>query len=264
MQAIFGRNGESPVPVICARGPGDAFYAAIEACRIAVKHMTPVILLSDGFIANGAEPWLVPDMSKIPKIEVKFRTEKEGFQPYMRDEKLVRPWAIPGVPGLEHRIGGLEKQNLTGNISYDAKNHSDMCRIRAERVAKIADDLPPTEIGGDQEGDLLVIGWGGTTGAIRAGVARVREGNYPGGSSAAKKHKVGHVQLRHLNPFPNDLEAIMKRYKRVLVPELNLGQLVKLLRMQYLVPAVSYAKIEGMPFKESEIVEAIRTQLEAN
>jgi len=188
-------------------------------------------------------------MSKIPKIEVKFRTEKEGFAPYLRDENLVRPWAIPGVPGLEHRIGGLEKQNITGNISYDAKNHAEMSRIRAERVAKIADDLPPTEIQGDQEGDLLVIGWGGTTGAIRAGVSRVRE---------SSKRKIGHVQLRHLNPFPKDLEAIMKRYKRVLVPELNMGQLVKL------VPAVSYAKIEGMPFKESEIVEAIRSQLEVS
>lgn len=264
MQAMYGRNGESPVPVVCARGPGDAFYAAIEACRIAVTHMTPVILLSDGFIANGAEPWLVPNMKELPKIEVKFRTEKEGFAPYLRDDKLVRPWAIPGVPGLEHRIGGLEKQNITGNISYDAKNHAEMSRIRAERVAKIADDLPPTEVGGDPEGDLLVIGWGGTTGAIRAGVTRVREGNYAGGSSPASKRKIGHVQLRHLNPFPKDLEAIMKRYKRVLVPELNMGQLVKLLRMTYLVPAVSYAKIEGMPFKESEIVEAIRAQLETN
>ncbi len=257
MQAMFGRNGECPVPVVAARSPGDAFFAAIEACRIAITHMTPVILLSDGFIANSAEPWLVPDMSKIPRIDVKFRTEKEGFAPYLRDDKLVRPWAIPGVPGLEHRIGGLEKQNITGNISYDAANHALMSKIRAERVEKIADDLPPTEIGGDQEGDLLVIGWGGTTGAIRAGVERVRNAPVRG-----ERRRIGHVQLRHLNPFPKDLEAIMKRYKRVLVPELNMGQLVKLLRMRYLVEATSYAKIEGMPFKESEIVDAIRAELE--
>jgi 2-oxoglutarate ferredoxin oxidoreductase subunit alpha len=253
LQAMYGRNGESPVPIVAARGPGDAFYAAIEACRIAVTHMTPVILLSDGFIANSAEPWLVPDMSKIPKIDVKFRTEKEGFAPYMRDDKLVRPWAIPGVPGLEHRIGGLEKQNITGNISYDAANHQLMSEIRANRVKKIADSLPPTEVWGDPDGDLLLIGWGGTTGAIRAGVERVR---------ANSKKRIGHVQLRHLNPFPNDLGDIMKRYKRVLVPELNMGQLVKLIRMTYLVDAVSFAKIEGMPFKESEIVNAIRRELE--
>jgi 2-oxoglutarate ferredoxin oxidoreductase subunit alpha len=174
LQAMFGRSGESPVPVIAARSPGDAFYAAIEACRIALHHMIPVILLSDGYIANSAEPWRVPVMADLPRIDVKFRTEKEGFAPYLRDERLARPWAIPGVPGLEHRIGGIEKQNITGNISYDADNHELMSKLRAERVEKIADDLPPTEVMGDSSGELLLLGWGGTFGAIRAGVTRMR------------------------------------------------------------------------------------------
>jgi 2-oxoglutarate ferredoxin oxidoreductase subunit alpha len=242
------------VPVVAARSPGDAFYAAIEACRIALRHMTPVVLLSDGFIANSAEPWAVPNMSELPRIEVEFRTEREGFAPYLRDARLVRPWAIPGVPGLEHRIGGIEKENITGNISYDPDNHELMCKLRAERVERIADDLPPTEVYGDPSGDLLLLGWGGTYGAICAGVARMRE----------RGHTIGHVHLRHLNPFPRDLGEILRRYKRVLVPELNLGQLVKLIRARYLIDAKSYPKIQGQPFKELEIVEAIRAQLEAN
>jgi 2-oxoglutarate/2-oxoacid ferredoxin oxidoreductase subunit alpha len=254
LQVMFGRNGESPLPVIAARSPGDAFYAAIEACRIAIKHMTPVVLLSDGFVANSAEPWRVPVMAKLPRIEVKFPTEREGFAPYSRNDSLTRPWAIPGVPGLEHRIGGLEKENISGNISYDGHNHELMCKLRAERVEKIADELPDTEIGGDDRGDLLVLGWGGTYGAIRGGVQRMRE----------RGHKIGHVQLRHLNPFPRDLGEILRRYDRVLVPELNLGQLVKLVRARYLVDAKSYPKIQGQPFKESEIIDAIRAQLEAN
>jgi 2-oxoglutarate/2-oxoacid ferredoxin oxidoreductase subunit alpha len=254
LQVMFGRNGESPVPVLAARSPGDAFYTAIEACRIAIKHMTPVVLLSDGFVANSAEPWRIPVVRELPRIEVRFPTEREGFAPYTRDELLARPWAIPGVPGLEHRIGGLEKQNITGNISYDGHNHELMCKLRAERVEKIADDLPETEIGGDERGDLLVLGWGGTYGAIRGGVQRMRE----------RGHKIGHVQLRHLNPFPRDLGEILRRYDRVLVPELNLGQLVKLIRARYLVDAKSYPKIQGQPFKEAEIIDAIRAQLEAN
>jgi 2-oxoglutarate ferredoxin oxidoreductase subunit alpha len=254
LQVMYGRNGESPVPVVAARSPGDAFYAAVEACRIALKHMTPVFLLSDGFIANSAEPWRVPVMDQLPRIDVEFRTEREGFAPYLRDEKLVRPWAIPGVPGLEHRIGGLEKQNITGNISYDADNHELMCKLRAERVSKIADDLPPTEVMGDDAGALLVLAWGCTYGPVRAGVERMRE----------RGHKIGHVHLRHLNPFPNDLGDILRRFDRVLVPELNLGQLVKLIRARYLVDAKSYPKIQGKPFKETEIVEAIKAQLEAH
>jgi len=254
LQAMYGRNGESPVPIVAAKSPGDAFFAAIEACRIALTHMTPVLLLSDGFIANSAEPWRVPSMQDIPPIPVQFRTEKAGFEPYLRDDKLVRPWAIPGVPGLEHRVGGLEKANITGDISYDPDNHELMCRIRAERVEKIADDLPPTEVFGDPSGDLLVLGWGCTFGPIRAGVDRMR----------TRGHKIGHVQLRNINPFPRDLGEILRRYERVLVPELNLGQLVKLVRAKYLVDAKSYPKIQGKPFKEAEIVEALRAQLEAH
>jgi 2-oxoglutarate/2-oxoacid ferredoxin oxidoreductase subunit alpha len=254
LQAMYGRNGEAPLPVLAASTPGDCFYTAIEACRVAIQHMTPVILLSDGYIANGAEPWVVPDMSKLPRIPVNFRTDRDGYQPYSRDERLARPWALPGTPGLEHRIGGIEKQHLTGNISYDAANHEFMSKLRHERVQKIADELPPTDIFGDPSGDLLVVGWGDTFGAIRAGVEAVR----------SQGAKIGHVHLRWLNPMPNDLGDILKRYKRVLVPEINLGQLVKLIRARYLVDARSFPKIQGQPFKESEIVAGIKQQLEAN
>jgi 2-oxoglutarate ferredoxin oxidoreductase subunit alpha len=254
MQVMYGRNGEAPIPIIAACSPGDCFHAAVEACRVAITHMTPVVLLSDGYIANSSEPWPVPDMKSLAPIPVKFKTEVEGFQPYARDENLARPWALPGTPGLEHRIGGLEKQHLTGNISYDADNHEFMSKLRHARVQKIADSLPPTEVFGDASGELLLIGWGDTFGAIRAGVEQAR----------AAGHKLGHVQLRWLNPFPNDLGDILKRYKHVLVPELNLGQLVKLLRARYLVDVRSFPKIQGQPFKESEIVQAIKQQLEAN
>ena len=254
MQVMYGRNGEAPVPIIAACSPGDCFHTAVEACRVAITHMTPVVLLSDGYIANSSEPWPIPDMSTLPRIPVRFTTEAKDFQPYARDEKLARPWALPGTPGLEHRIGGLEKQHLTGNISYDAANHEFMSKLRHERVQKIADSLPPTEVFGDASGELLVVAWGDTFGAVRAGVEQVR----------AAGHSVGHVQLRWLSPFPNDLGDILKRYKRVLVPELNLGQLVKLLRARYLVDARSFPKIQGQPFKESEIVRAIKQQLEAN
>jgi 2-oxoglutarate ferredoxin oxidoreductase subunit alpha len=254
MQVMYGRNGEAPIPIIAACSPGDCFHAALEACRVAITHMTPVVLLSDGYIANSSEPWPIPDMRALAPIPVKFKTEAEGFQPYARDEKLARPWALPGTPGLEHRIGGLEKEHLTGNISYDADNHEFMSKLRHARVQKIADSLPPTEVYGDPSGELLVIGWGDTFGAIRAGVEQTR----------ATGHTVGHVQLRWLNPFPNDLGDLLKRYKRVLVPELNLGQLVKLLRARYLVDVRSFPKIQGQPFKESEIVHAIKQQLEAN
>ncbi|HEY2734792.1 MAG TPA: 2-oxoacid:acceptor oxidoreductase subunit alpha [Polyangiales bacterium] len=256
LQVMYGRNGEAPLPVIAANGPGDCFYTAIEACRVAIAHMTPVVLLSDGYIANSSEPWPVPDMSALPKIAVKFMTDKGAaeFQPYARDERLARPWALPGTPGLEHRIGGLEKEHLTGNISYDAANHEFMSKLRHQRVQAIADALPKTEVFGDASGELLVIGWGDTTGAIQAGVAQMR----------AAGHTIGHVQLRWLNPLPNDLGDLLKQYKRVLVPELNLGQLVKLLRARYLVDARSYPKIQGQPFKESEIIAAIKQQLESN
>ncbi len=254
LMAMYGRNGESPVPIIAARTPGDCFYAAIEAARIAVSSMTPVILLSDGYIANGAEPWKLPDMAKIAPIPVAFHTDPATYKPYARDDRLKRPWAIPGTPGLEHRLGGLEKENITGNVSYTPDNHDAMCRLRAEKVQKVAQSYAPTEVFGDERGDLLVIGWGGTHGAIRAGVKMARE----------RELKVGHVQLRHLNPLPDDLGEIMKRYKRVLVPELNLGQLSLLIRARYLIDARPFTKIQGKPFKESEIFHAIKAQLEAN
>lgn len=254
MQALYGRNGEAPVPIVAAANAGDCFYCAIEAARIAVEYMTPVMLLSDGYIANSSEPWAVPVMKDLDKIEVSFRTEAEGFQPYMRDDNLARPWVIPGTPGLEHRVGGLEKDNLTGNVSYDSDNHELMCKLRAEKVAKIADSLPATEVFGDTEGELLVLGWGGTFGAIRAGVTSMR----------AEGRKIGHLHLRHINPFPNDLGDILGRYQRVLVPELNLGQLVKLIRERFLVDAKSLPKIQGKPFKEDEIIQGIKNILEAN
>ena len=253
LQVLFGRNGESPIPVVAASGPGDCFYAAVEACRIAIESMTPVVFLSDGYVANGAEPWRIPQMSALAPIDVKFRTDPNGFKPYDRDEKLARPWAVPGTPGLEHRIGGLEKQNLTGNISYDPVNHDSMVRLRAEKVRRIADRLPPTEVFGDPDGQVLVIGWGGTFGALRAGVEKVR----------ALGHRVGHVHLRHLNPLPNDLGDILGRYTQVLVPELNLGQLSMVLRARYLVDVQGLNKVQGKPFKESEIVRAILSRLEA-
>ena len=252
LQVLFGRNGECPLPVVAASGPGDCFDTAIEAARIAVRHMVPVVVLSDGYLANGAEPWRVPDMSTYAPIPVEFETNAEDFQPYRRDENLARPWAIPGTPGLEHRVGGLEKQDVTGNVSYDPANHEHMCRLRAAKVAKVADHIPPTAIFGPDEGDVLVLGWGGTFGAIRAAVDHAH----------AQGKAVSHVHLRHLNPFPNDLEAIMKRFRRVLVPELNLGQLAFVLRGRYLADLVSYTKLQGKPFREAELAQQIDALLE--
>jgi 2-oxoglutarate ferredoxin oxidoreductase subunit alpha len=252
MQALYGRNGESPIPVIAARSPGDCFDAAIEAVRIAIRSMTPVLLLTDGYLANGSEPWRIPKLDELPRIPVHFHTEPNGFQPYGRDDRLARPWAIPGTPGLEHRIGGLEKANLTGAVSYDGGNHELMCKLRAEKVRRIGDIIPPTEVHGALDGDVLVVGWGGTYGAIRAGVDRLLHDG----------HRVAHVHLRHLNPLPNDLGAILHRFKKVLVPELNLGQLSHLLRDRYLIDAVSYNKVQGKPFKESEIARALLAELE--
>lgn len=253
LQAVYGRHGESPVPVIAARSPGDCFFAAIEAARCAIRHMTPVFLLSDGYIANGAEPWKIPKVADLDPIEVKFRTDPEGFQPYGRDDELARPWALPGTPGLEHRLGGLEKQHLTGNVSYDPENHEYMSKLRAEKVERIAAHYAPTEVFGDEAG-LLLVSWGGTFGAVREGVTRMREHG----------HEIGHVHLRYLNPLPRDLPSILKRYDRVLVPELNLGQLSKMLRSEFLVDARPYTKIQGQPFKVAEIEDAIRAHLEAN
>jgi 2-oxoglutarate/2-oxoacid ferredoxin oxidoreductase subunit alpha len=247
LQAVYGRNGECPVAVIAANSPADCFDCAIEAFRIAVKYMTPVILLSDGGIGNAAEPWLIPSVADLPRVEVKYRTDPEGFQPYARDEHLARPWVVPGTPGMEHRIGGLEKDFLTGAISHDPMNHQRMVNVRAAKVAGIAKDLPPSRVEGPESGDLLIVGWGSTYGAI----AQARE------RLAAQGVAVAHVHLRHLNPMPPDLGDILGRYQRILVPELNLGQLSRLLRERYLVDAQSLSKVQGKPFKVSEIVDHV-------
>ncbi len=247
LQVMFGRNGEAPLAVLSCSRPADAFETALEAVRIAVKYMTPVVILSDGYIANGAEPWLLPDIEAIPPIAVTHPTEPEGFLPYTRDPAtLARPWAIPGTPGLEHRIGGLEKAENAGNVSYDPANHERMCQIRRDKILAIRQDIPPTEVHGDADG-TLVLGWGSTHGAIRTVVDGLR----------ASGHRAAHVHLRHIHPFPADLGEILTRYDRVVVPELNLGQLVQLIRSEYLVPAISLPKIQGQPFKTSELRERI-------
>ena len=250
LQAMFGRNGECPAAIVAPCTPGDCFTMAVEAVRLAVGHMTPVFLLSDGYLANGAEPWLVPDMAFLPKIEVHHPTGPNfgsngdsKFLPYLRDERLVRPWAIPGTAGLEHRIGGIEKELNTGNVSYDPENHEKMVHIRAEKIAKIADDIPLLEVSGPAEGDLLVIGWGGTFGSITTAVQRAQRK----GLSVAQAH------LRYLNPMPRNTGEVLKRYKKVLVPELNGGQLCMLLRAKHLVDAISMSKVQGRPFQVSEL-----------
>ena len=249
-QAIFGRNSDSPLPVIAAATPGDCFAMAYEAVRIAIKYMTPVILLTDGYLANGAEPWSIPRFEDLPPIPVRFQTDIEGFFPYVRDaETLARPWVKPGTPGLEHRIGGIEKEELTGNISYGPANHELMTRAREGKVAAVAQDIPPTAIRGDERGDLLILGWGSTYGSVAAAVDVLR----------AQGKKVSQAHLRYLNPLPPDLGDILQRFTQVLVPEMNLGQLRMILRATYLVDAVGLNKIQGQPFKVSEIVsEALR------
>lgn len=254
MMALFGRNSDSPVPVLAPATPADCFEVAFEAVRIALKYMTPVLLLSDGYLANGAEPWRVPTASSLPKIDVQFRTDPRGYFPYLRDPTtLSRPWAVPGTPNLEHRVGGLEKDYLTGNVSYAPINHEQMVRVRARKIAGIVREIPPTKVHGRTEGDLLLIGWGSTYGAIEAATETLLE----------QGKSVAHVHLRHLNPLPSDLGEIIARYRKVLVPELNLGQLVKLLRAEYLVDAVGLSKIQGQPFKVSEIVSRATRLLEA-
>jgi 2-oxoglutarate/2-oxoacid ferredoxin oxidoreductase subunit alpha len=244
MQAIFGRNSEAPIPVLAASTPGDCFWVALEASRIAVKYMVPVIILSDGYLANGAEPWKIPSVDELPRFPVKFRTNPEGFMPYTRHpETLARPWAVPGTPGLEHRIGGLEKQDVTGNVNYEPLNHERMVRLRAAKVEAIAQDVPDVVPAGDPDGDLLLVGWGSTYGAITAALRAQR----------AKGKRVGHVHLRWLNPLPRNLGEVLKRYKKVVVPEMNMGQLLWLLRAKYLVDAEGLNKIQGKPFKQAEI-----------
>jgi 2-oxoglutarate/2-oxoacid ferredoxin oxidoreductase subunit alpha len=256
LMVLFGRNSESPVPVVAALSPSDCFHAAIEAARIALKYRTPVYLLSDAYLANGSEPWLLPDVSTLPQIGVEFATEPNSdgeFLPYLRDEQtLARPWAVPGTPGLEHRVGGLEKADRTGNISYDPDNHDLMTRLRAQKVAGIAADIPELEVD-DPDGDatVLVLGWGGTYGPIAAGCRRVR----------ANGKKVAHAHLRHLNPFPRNTGDVLRRYEKVLVPEMNLGQLLKLVRAEFLVDAVGYNRVTGLPLRAAEVAEAIEAMV---
>jgi len=252
--AMYGRHGESPLPIVAASTPSGCFFAAIEAARIALKYRTPVIILSDGYLANGTEPWRLPRVEDLPDISVPFASEPNGddgttFLPYLRDpETLARPWAIPGTPGLEHRIGGLEKEDVTGNISYDPENHERMVRLRQAKIAGIAKDVPPVVVDDpDGDADTLVIGWGSTEGSIRAAVIDLRR--------AGKK--VAQANLVHLNPFPTNLGDVLGRYRKVLVPEMNLGQLVRLLRAEYLVDARSYTKVQGLPFRTDELAAAI-------
>ncbi len=256
LQSYYGRNGECPMPIISASTPSDCFSAVYEAVRIAVQHMTPVIFLSDGYIANGAEPWRYPKSDDIPPIEVNFKTElghhEEIFQPYLRDEKLVRPWAIPGTTGLEHRVGGLEKQNITGNVSYDPENHQLMVKIRQEKIDKIAEYIPEQKFdNGPEKGKVLVVGWGSTYGAIKSAVVDL----------LAEGQAVSHVHLRYVRPFPKNLGDILKNFEHILIPELNNGQLIKIIRDQYLVDAKGYHKIMGVPLTKSELIEEIKKLL---
>ncbi len=246
LQAVAGRNGECPVPVLAAASPSDCFWTIIEAFRIALSYMTPVFCLSDGYIANGSEPWLIPSGIELPDLRPTFATNPNGFKPYARDERtLARPWAIPGTPGLEHRIGGLEKQHITGSVCYDPENHDFMVRLRAEKVARIAQDIPPTRVFGDEKGgQVLLIGWGGTYGAISTAVEQMRQEGKP----------VSSVHLRHLNPLPDDLGEVMSRFEKVIVPEINLGQLRMLLRARFLVDVIGLNQVRGKPFTVREII----------
>jgi 2-oxoglutarate ferredoxin oxidoreductase subunit alpha len=259
LQAYYGRNGECPMPVIAAATPSDCFSAVYEAVKIAVQHMTPVIFLSDGYIANGAEPWKFPTENDLPPIEVKFKTDlgdgEKVFQPYLRDEKLVRPWAVPGTPGLEHRIGGIEKQNITGNVSYDPENHQLMVKIRQEKVDKIADYIPEQKLdSGPEKGQMLILGWGSTYGAIKSAVLDLR----------AEGIDVAHAHLRHLRPFPKNLGHILLQYEHVLIPEINNGQLIKIIRDQFLIDAKGYNKIMGVPITKGELVTKVKEILQSS
>jgi 2-oxoglutarate/2-oxoacid ferredoxin oxidoreductase subunit alpha len=257
LQAMYGRNGECPVAIVAPQSPADCFAMMFEAVRLAIRFMTPVFVLSDGYLANGAEPWMIPNTADLPQIEVKHPTGPNGngsgatFLPYKRDARLVREWAIPGTAGLEHRIGGIEKEDVTGNVCYDPANHEHMVHTRAQKIANIADDIPLLEVTGPADGDLLVIGWGGTYGSITTAVERMQR----------KGHKVAQAHLRYLNPMPKNTAEVLKRYKKILVPELNMGQLCLLLRGMFLVPAESLTKVQGRPFLVSEIEEKIEEML---
>ena len=252
LQVLFGRNSDSPLPVVAPATPGECFDLAIEAWRLALKYVTPVVYLSDAFLATGAEPWQIPAVGDLPDISTPNWTDKATFQPYERDPvTLARKWAVPGTPGLEHRIGGLEKADITGNVSYDPDNHHRMQLLRQAKVARIADDIPDLEVFGPERGDLLILGWGSTYGAIRSAVERLH----------AAGRSVAHAQLRHLNPFPANTENVLRSYRKVLIPEVNLGQLLMLIRAKYLIDAVGYDRVRGKPFRISEIIEQAEKQL---
>jgi len=256
LQAYYGRNGESPMPVIAASTPSDCFSAVYEAVRIAVQHMTPVIFLSDGYIANGAEPWKYPESKDLLPIKVNFKKQleenEEVFQPYLRDQNLVRSWAIPGFAGLEHRVGGLEKQDITGNVSYDPENHQLMVKVRQEKIDKVANDIPDQKLdNGSEKGRVLVLGWGSTYGAIKSAVVELLSEGF----------SVSHIHLRYVRPFPKNLGSLIKNFEKVLIPELNNGQLIKIIRDQYLVDAKGFNKIMGIPFTKNELIEEIKKLL---
>ena len=255
LQVMFGRNSDSPLPIVAPATPGECFDLAIEACRIALKYMTPVAYLSDAFLATGSEPWRIPDIADLPSLAVDNATDAATFRPYQRDpDTLARPWAIPGTPGLEHRIGGLEKADVIGNVSYDPDNHHRMMTLRAAKVDGIADDIAPLTVFGPERGDLLILGWGSTYGAIRSAVEHL----------TADGKAVAHAHLRHLNPFPANTEEVLRSYRRVLVPEVNLGQLSQLIRARYLIDAIGYNRVRGKPFRIVEIIEEAERLLAEN
>jgi len=254
LQAMFGRNGESPIPILACRSPADSFDVVLEAWRIAVRFMTPVILLSDGYIANGAEPWKIPKLAELSRIPIEHPEpdEDDAFRPYSRDKRLARPWALPGTPDLMHRIGGLEKEDVTGNVSYDPDNHQHMVNLRAQKVDSIANDIPPQSVDGPGDGDLLVLSWGGTYGACTTAVQEFR----------TEGLSVAHAHLRYMNPFPANLAEVLSSYRRVFVPELNRGQLAMLVRAKYSIQPVCLNKVKGKPFTVEEIAKAIRNAIE--
>jgi 2-oxoglutarate ferredoxin oxidoreductase subunit alpha len=251
-QAVWGRNGECPAIVVAPATPADCFHMAIESVRLAFKYMVPVFYLSDGYLANGAEPWALPKLEDLPKIEVKFATDPENFLPYARDpETLSRPFALPGTPGLEHRVGGIEKQHETGNVNYEPENHQFMVQMRQAKVDRAAQDVPPVEVFGDPSGKVLVLGWGSTYGAITSAVERLRREGHP----------VSSAHLRHLNPFPPNLGDVLRNFERVIIPEMNLGQLCTMIRAKYLIDAVPFSKVKGRPFQIREIVRKVEEYL---
>jgi 2-oxoglutarate ferredoxin oxidoreductase subunit alpha len=251
LQALYGRNGEAPVCVLAARTPRDCFYMAIEASRIALKYMTPVILLTDGYLGNGSEPWRIPHVNEIADISVKFRTDPEGYYPYLRDKNLARPWAIPGTVGLEHRIGGLEKADIYGTVNYDPDNHDKMIRLRTEKVKGIANDIPELKVDGEKEGDLLVLGWGSTYGSIKDAVTKARNSGL----------KLSQAHLRYLNPMPKNTGQVLNSFKNILIPEINLGQLSQVIRSEFLIPVEQLNKVRGLPLKVNDILEKINSLL---